>query len=171
MRDVEKIENMYLDIEHLSNRVKKSNVRPIPSSIMKNGSVSHNMTQNFERKLHMDITRMPKLNHVDVDGGQEKQERSFNNNAAMLYINDVGGDTGIRIPDSISAEETSPPQFSVFQCSASKGCVISDNLRCLTMPALQWEKYAQGWQQSEKPPETNEGVLQHEVHGALLAKC
>ncbi|XP_055512993.1 mitogen-activated protein kinase kinase kinase 14 isoform X1 [Leucoraja erinacea] len=162
MRDVEKIENMYLDIEHLSNRVKKSNVRPIPSSIMKNGSVSHNMTQNFERKLHMDITRMPKLNHVDVDGGQEKQERSFNNNAAMLYINDVGGDTGIRIPDSISAEETSPPQFSVFQCSASKGCVISDNLRCLTMPALQWEKYAQGWQQSEKPPETNEGVLQHE---------
>ncbi|XP_051894780.1 mitogen-activated protein kinase kinase kinase 14 [Pristis pectinata] len=162
LREDEKIENMYFNIKHFSDGVKKSNVRPIPSSVMKSGGLMHNMAENFERKLHLNLTPLPQLKQVDVDGGHKKQEISFNNNAAMLYINDVGGDTGIRIPDSISAEETSPPQFSAFQSSASKGYVISDNLRCLTMPALQWAKYSEGWKQSEKLPENNEGVLQHE---------
>ncbi|XP_059811695.1 mitogen-activated protein kinase kinase kinase 14 [Hypanus sabinus] len=158
LREDKRIENIFFNIKHFSGGVKKSNVRPIPSSNIKNDSLVH----NFERKLNLNLTPLSEVKQVNVDGGHKKQGISFNSNAAMLYINDVGGDTGIRIPDSISAEETSPPQLSASQSTASKGYVISENLRCLTMPALRWAKYSEGWKQSERLPETSEGVLQHE---------
>ncbi|XP_067869286.1 mitogen-activated protein kinase kinase kinase 14 isoform X2 [Heterodontus francisci] len=166
----EKIESIYFNIEHFNNRVKKSNVRPIPSSSMKNGGLVHNMAypkiaKNLAWKLNVGTVSQPELNQVDPDETftcLKKQDLFLKNNAAMLYINDEGGDTGIRIPDSISAEETSPPQFSAFHVDARKGYVISEGLKFLTIHSLQWAKYSEGWKQKEKLPETNEGVLQHE---------
>ncbi|XP_041029305.1 mitogen-activated protein kinase kinase kinase 14 [Carcharodon carcharias] len=168
-REDEKIENMYFNIKHLENRVKKSNVRPIPSPSMKNGGLVHDMpypklAKNLEWKLNMDRVPQPELNQDPAETLTclKKQELYLKNNAAMLYINDEEGDTGIRIPDSISAEETSPPQFSALHTDCRKDHVISDNLKLLSNHALQWKKYSEGWKQREKLPETNEGILQYE---------
>ncbi|XP_069761130.1 mitogen-activated protein kinase kinase kinase 14 [Narcine bancroftii] len=152
-REDEKIKNVFFNI---SNGVKKSNVRPIPS-VEKDISLLHH---KIEEEIILNAAWQPKLKHIDIDR-HKKQELSCNN-VVMLYINDEGGDTGIRIPDSISAEETSPPQFNAFQSSANKGYVISESLRCLALQASQWENYSEGWKQSEKLPDTNEGILQHE---------
>ncbi|XP_038634988.1 mitogen-activated protein kinase kinase kinase 14 isoform X1 [Scyliorhinus canicula] len=168
-REDERIENMYFDIKHFEGRVKKSNVRPIPSSFMKNGGLVHSvacpkMGKNFAWKPSMDKVPQPELNQhpIDTRACHKKQELCLKNNVAMLYINDEGGDTGIRIPDSISAEETSPPQFSAFQTDGGKDHVTSDSLKFLRNHALQWATYSEGWKQKEKLPETNEGILQHE---------
>uniref|UniRef100_UPI00398EE83E mitogen-activated protein kinase kinase kinase 14 isoform X2 n=1 Tax=Pristiophorus japonicus TaxID=55135 RepID=UPI00398EE83E len=169
-REEEKIESMYYNIECFDNKVKKSNVRPIPSLPIKNGGLVHNMdypkmADALEQKLNMDTVPQLELNQVVPDetlACLKKQDICFKNNAAMLYINDEEGDTGIRIPDSISAEETSPPQYSAFHADPRKGYVISEKLKYLTIHSPQWAKYSEGWKQMERLPDTNEGVLQHE---------
>ncbi|XP_060704824.1 mitogen-activated protein kinase kinase kinase 14 [Hemiscyllium ocellatum] len=167
IREDEKIENIFYNIQNLENTVKKSNVRPIPSSSTKNSGLMHNMAfpkvaKNLDWKLHTGSVRQHELNQIDPIETFKKQELCLKNSAAMLYINDEGGDTGIRIPDSISAEETSPPQFSANHSDARKGYVISDSIMYLGNHAVQWENYSDRWKQKEKFPETNEGVLQHE---------
>ncbi|XP_078079908.1 mitogen-activated protein kinase kinase kinase 14 isoform X2 [Mustelus asterias] len=169
LREDERIENMYFNIKHFESRVKKSNVRPIPSSSMKHGGLVQSvaypkMANNFAWKSGMDKVPQPELNQNPFGtlACLKKQELCLKNNAAMLYINDEGGDTGIRIPDSISAEETSPPLPSALHPDGRKGYVTSDSIKLLTNHALQWARYSVGWKQKEKLPETNEGILQHE---------
>ncbi|XP_042199396.1 mitogen-activated protein kinase kinase kinase 14 [Callorhinchus milii] len=102
------------------------------------------------------------------------------NSPTMFYINDDGLDTGKRLPESVTAQETSPPLFAGrgdfvgaehrkeplsepgLVASALRGIVIHEDPKYFVHHCRKWEEYGERWRQGQKVPNTNEGLLQHQ---------